>query len=155
MTKSTDKPNKPLSIANITTYQSGVIQSKTYRALNAYFAQCLKTHGLTTMQWFIIGTVYDAGEDGVRMSELASTLGSTLPTLTEATALLESKGWLLKNNHHTDGRTRMLTINPEKRETCMAIEQDLRVQLRKNIYSKVSQAELTAYVNVLYKLAGE
>lgn len=145
---------RSFDIATITTYQSGVVQAKAYRMLNAYFTKCLKPHGLTSMQWFIIGLIHDAGEEGISMSELAEKLGSTLPTLAEATAVLELKGWLVKATHAHDGRARVLTVAPDRRATCDVIEDDLREQLRKNIYSKISRKELVAYINVLYKLSG-
>jgi DNA-binding MarR family transcriptional regulator len=153
MSESTHNPDRMIELAHVTTYQSGLMQSKAHRTLNAYFARCLKTHNLTAMQWFIIGAVKDAGEHGITMSELAKVLGSTLPTLTEAASLLELKGWLNKKSHATDGRARMIVLSPDKYAQCDAIEQDLRVQLRKTIYAKINQADLATYVNVLYKLA--
>ncbi|MDQ2973536.1 MAG: hypothetical protein M3Q79_03585, partial [bacterium] len=72
MNKSTNKiltnEQPSLDLSKIATYQSGVVQTTAYRSLKKLTDSCLQKHGITTMQWFVIGSVYDAGHEGVRIT---------------------------------------------------------------------------------------
>lgn len=156
MNKSTTKftnADEYLELSNVTTYQSGVVQSAAFRNLKKHTDDCLREHGLTTMQWFIIGTVYDAGDNGIRITELAKLVGTTLGFLTNSINLLESKGMLIRAGDDKDSRAKLVYVSASYRKTCKQIEDDLRAKLRLSIYSKVTPAELRVYVNVLYKFA--
>lgn len=142
-----------LELSSVTTYQSGVVQSAAFRNLKKHTDDCLREHGLTTMQWFIIGTVYDAGDNGIRITELAKLVGTTLGFLTNSINLLESKGMLTRAGDNKDSRAKLVYVSASYRKTCKIIEKDLRAKLRLSIYSKVTPAELRVYVNVLYKFA--
>lgn len=147
------EPFDSLDLTKLPTYKAGVMKSKTFRSLNAHFAACLKPHGITAMQWYVIGTIYDAGEQGVGLSQLAHTVGSTLASLTEVVTILEAKGWVTKKDSVRDGRARVVSIVPARREDVQAIERNLREQLRTSIYSKITREELGVYLGVLSKLA--
>jgi DNA-binding MarR family transcriptional regulator len=136
------------------TYQVGVIKSKIVRRFNADFAAYLKRHSLTPVQWYAIGTIYDAGQQGIGMSRLADILGSKLTSLTEVVTILEAKGWVKKTSDSNDARARVVRICDERQQDVQAIERDLRTRMRENLYSKISPDELAAYIRVLYKLAG-
>ncbi len=72
-----------MDISTITTYQSGVAQSSAYRNLNKLFSALLKEHDLTCMQWFVIGTIHDAGDAGIQLTLLAAKLQTGLPFITQ------------------------------------------------------------------------
>jgi DNA-binding MarR family transcriptional regulator len=141
------------SLSDLTTYQSGVVQSAAHRNLRKFTDDCLKDHGLTTMQWFIVGTVYDAGDKGVRITELSKTIDTTLGFLTNSINLLESRGILERLDHASDSRSKMVVVSRSFRPKCQQIESDLRTKMRRSIYSKISPDELFIYIKVLYKLA--
>jgi hypothetical protein len=65
-------------LSKITTYQTGVIQSAAFRSLRKHTDACLKNHGITTMQWFVIGTILDAEPDGMRITDLSRVVDTTL-----------------------------------------------------------------------------
>jgi DNA-binding MarR family transcriptional regulator len=142
-----------IKLTNVTTYQSGVVQSASYRALNKFTNDILQQHGLTTMQWFIIGTIYDAGTNGIRITDLGKKIDTRLSFLTNTVNLLESKGIVERLSHQTDSRSRMVVVKDSYRETCEEIELDLRSKMRTAIYSKMSPEEFRVYIGVLYKLS--
>lgn len=142
-----------MDISKITTYQSGVVQSAAYRNLNRHFSELLKEYDLTCMQWFVIGTILDAGPDGIRLTDLARKLQTGLPFITNIINLLESKNMVERKENETDSRVRCVSIMPEFVAECYEIEKRLRVKLRKSIYQNITPAELKTYIKVLYQLS--
>src|SRR5690349_9130419 len=92
MNKSTNLQNTSIDLSSITTYESGVIQSTAYRVLSKCVTDILKKHGLTMMQWFVLGTIYGAGTGGIRITDLSKKVDTGLPFLTNLINLLETKG---------------------------------------------------------------
>jgi DNA-binding MarR family transcriptional regulator len=152
MTKSTPKKITPINLSNVTTYQSGVVQSAAFRKLNRVVASFLEAYDLTTMEWFIIGTVYDAGNDGLSLTALKAKLDTTMPFITNSIKNLLAKKVLVKSPHATDARTKIVAIAPHYKATCNEIEKYLRAEMRTMFYKDISPEELQTYVTVLYKL---
>lgn len=142
-----------MNISEMTTYQAGVAQSAAYRNLNKLFSDMLSEHGLTCMQWFVVGTIYDAGPDGIQLTLLSTKLQTGLPFITNTINLLESKGLVERKNSLTDSRSKRVSITEHYRPKCKQIEQDLRAQLRKSIYAEIAPEDLRIYLRVLYKLS--
>lgn len=153
MTKSTNPAKDSIDLSKITTYQSGVIQSTAYRLLKKHTDNCLREHGLTTMQWFVVGSIYDSGDKGIRITDLAKKVDTTLSFLTHSINLLESRGVLIRMSHKDDNRAKMVAVSPKFKAKCPIIEADLRKKLRKSLYAKITPEELSIYVKVLHKFA--
>lgn len=145
-------PNK-FSLSELKTYQVGVIQSAAMRALRKHKDDCLQPHGLTGMQWVIIGSTLDAGRKGTRITDLAKMLDVTMAFLTNSVNLLESKGILERIENKNDSRSRMVRVTEKYVPICEKIEVELRKALRNSIYSKLTPLELHTYIRVLYKFA--
>jgi DNA-binding MarR family transcriptional regulator len=146
---------KTFDLTRVTTYQAGVAQSAMHRLLQKECDEYLKEFGITKMHWLIIGTVLDAGKDGMRFTDIAEKLQTGLPYLTTTVNLLESKGILDRTTHEEDSRAKVVKINPSFEPKCADIEKSLRERLRESIYSKVSQEDFLTYMRVLYLLGGE
>ncbi len=142
-----------MDIRKITTYQSGVVQSAAYRNLNKHFTVLLKEHDLTCMQWFVVGTILDAGPEGIKLTELAKKLQTGLPFTTNVLNLLESKNMVERQDDPKDCRVKYVSIIPSFVADCQLIEQQLRAKLRKSLYKNISREELTTYIKVLHKLS--
>lgn len=153
MNVSSNENTEDFNIANITTYQSGVAQSSAFRVVKHHTAHLLKDFGLSSMQWFIIGTVLDSGSEGIRVSDLAKKLDTTLAYMTNSINLLESREILNKKAHQYDARTKLVSVNPKYKKTCLKIEEALRERLREVLYQNITREELTTYIRVLYKLS--
>lgn len=153
MATSTPKNNIPQKLAEVTTYQSGVVQSAAIRKLNRFTGEFLEEYDLTTMEWFIIGTVYDAGKKGISLTNLKQKLGTTMPFITTSVNTLLKKGVLTKSADKNDARTKIVAITPSYQPTCIEIEKYLRTKMRELFYSNITPEELRTYVTVLYKMS--
>jgi len=144
------------NMSYVSTYQSGIAQATAHRVINRTVSDYLVRYDLTAMQWFIIGYINDGGTTGITLTELARTIGTTLPYTTNTINLLESKGIVNKRALETDNRTKIVTLNPSYKEMVDEIEAGLRDELRDTLYSTdhISREELQTYITVLYKIAG-
>ncbi|HSH55298.1 MAG TPA: MarR family transcriptional regulator [Candidatus Limnocylindrales bacterium] len=142
-----------MDISKITTYQSGVVQASAFRNLNKHFSTLLKEHDLTCMQWFVVGTILDAGEAGIKLTDLAHSLQTGLPFITNITNLLESKGMVVRRDDEKDSRSKFVSIVPAFVPECADIERRLREKMRKSIYQNITADELRTYIKVLYQLS--
>jgi DNA-binding MarR family transcriptional regulator len=141
-------------ISEITTYQSGVMQSAAHRALGRIKTEYLSQYELTSMQWFVIGHVFDADPTGIRLNDLMKILDTTMPFITSIVNTLEAKNIISKTSDLRDSRIKIAILNPEYRSTVEEIEEGLREELRSRLYHEdhISREELTAYIKVLYKI---
>lgn len=141
-------------LSKITTYQSGVAQSSAHRRMTRVKTRFLSQYDISAMQWFVIGFVYDAGEHGMRLSRLMTTLDTTMPFITSIVNLLESKGIINKVSDTKDSRIKIARLNPSYCSTVEEIEEGLREELRRELYSKdhISRDELQTYLTVVYKM---
>lgn len=144
-----------LDLGAISTYKAGVLQSQAHRKLKKAMADFLKPHNLTMMEWFTLGLIKDAGEHGIRMSDLSNELQTTLPYTTNLINHLSSKGFVSRRADESDSRSKLLTLTPNVSDTCDKIEISLRENMRKLIYSNISPDDLSTYIKVLYKIAEE
>jgi DNA-binding MarR family transcriptional regulator len=142
-------------ISQITTYQSGAMQSTAHRILTRIKTEYLSQYGLTPTQWFVIGYSYDAGTAGIRLNDLMKILDTTMPFITTVVNLLESKGILQKISDTGDSRVKIARLNPNYQTTVEEIEAGLREELRLRLYHEdhISREELATYITVLYKIA--
>lgn len=152
MAKSTNFSEKDIS--QITTYQSGVAQAAAHRLVNRVVTDFLLTYGLTPMQWFTIGFIYDCGDEGIRPSDLAKALNTTMPYITTTLSTLEARAIITKKTHLQDNRIKLISVVPSYRKTVTEIESGLRIRMRDELYAedKISRQELSAYIRVLYKI---
>ena len=141
-------------ISQITTYQSGVMQSTAHRILGRIKTQYLAQYTLTAMQWFAIGYIHDAGKAGIRLNDLMKSLDTSMPFITTTINQLELKGIINKISDLKDSRVKIAVLNPDYSDTVTEIEEGLRQELREKLYSEsqISRDELTAYIAVLYKI---
>lgn len=142
-------------ISHITTYQSGVMQSTAHRILGRIKTEYLSQYNLTSMQWFVIGYTYDAGETGIKLNDLMKQLDTTMPFITTIINTLEAKGIVHKISDTKDSRVKIAVLNHSYRSTVEEIEDGLREELRTRLYREdnISREELAAYIAVLYKIA--
>ena len=129
------------------------MQSSAHRNLQKHCDAVLKDYGISKMQWLIIGSVLDAGRSGVRITELAEKLGTTLPYLTTTVNMLEYKNMLARREYQTDSRSKLIIVAPSFKRQCSEIERVLRDTLRRSIYAQIEPNDLRTYMKVMYKLS--
>lgn len=140
------------SLADTSTYQAGITQSTTQRLLKKFTDDCLREHSLTSMQWFLVGTIYDAGYSGLSITSLSKIADTNVPYITNTLNKLQVKGIIVrKPGSAKDSRTKIVKIHPDYIKTVQAIEQNLRQKMRGTLYSNVTNQELRTYITVLIK----
>lgn len=141
-------------IAIISTYESGVVQSAAHRLLMKIKTDFLAEYDLTPMQWFVIGFTYDAGKEGIRLSDLRIKIDASMPFITSLVNNLEAKQILQKVSDTNDSRVKIARLNPSYEQTVEEIEAALRDKLREVLYhnDNISRDELQTYITVLYKM---
>jgi DNA-binding MarR family transcriptional regulator len=144
--------NESFNIETVTTYQSGVVQSRAWRTIKRLSDDWLRQYSITTAQWIIIGMVLDTGKQGIRITDLAKQTDTTLSFLTHTVNLLESKNILMRVDHASDSRAKMVRVADDYVKTCKKIEQELRVKFADTLYSKISRQDLAVYIKVLFQL---
>lgn len=138
---------------NETTYQAGMTQAFVNRRLQRICDAILKPYNITKMQWLIIGNVLDAKEKGIRVSDLAEKLGTTMSFLTTSINTLESRGILERRVDDADTRVKQVVVSKSYVATCQDIEKTLRDGLRKTIYANIDPQDFRVYLKVMHQLA--
>lgn len=142
-----------MDIKNTTTYHAGIAQARAYRVLKSLMTNSLKKHGLGMMQWSILGLVYESKDKGMRITELAERLDTTLAFVTNHINLLETKGMVTRSVDPVDSRARIVVLKKTHRLTVEQIEREVRSDLRKIVGRNISINELVIYVRVLNKIS--
>lgn len=153
MMMSSKNPEPRDSIPELKTYHVGVIESAAHRALRKHKDKLLKDYGITGMQWYVIGLVADAGKSGIRITDLAKRLDTTLAFLTNTVNLLESKNILDRRVNKDDNRSSFVVMKTSYQKTYEEIEKELRARLKKSIYSMITPEELKTYINVINRFS--
>lgn len=140
------------SLAELPTYTAGIAQASANRLLKKFTEDCVTEHGITMMQWYILGALYEAGEQGFSVSQLAQLLDTTIPYITTSINLLESRGFVTRSASTQDSRVKRVHIKKDHIAMVQLIERDMRTKMRAVLYSDIEPDELLTYIKVLYKL---
>lgn len=139
--------------SNSPTYRMAVTQSRANRAFKLKMAQLLRQHNLTMMQWTIIGLVHDGGKAGLRISDLAQELDTSMAFVTTTVNMLEAKGMVVKSSHDRDSRAKLVRIVDSFKSKVNEVEKDLHQHIEKWLGEKVSAKDLATYREVLAAIA--
>lgn len=139
--------------SDLTTYQAVVLQSRAHRAIKTHLTDMLKDHGVTMMQWSILGLVADAGEQGIRISDLAHALDTSLAFITTSVNVLEAKGFVVRAGHTQDNRAKLVRLSEAFAPKIAAIETDLNAKQQDFLYGGIDTKDVAAYFRVLRRFA--
>lgn len=110
----------------ITTYQTVIAQARAYRKVRSFMDKTLKPYNLTITEWLIIGTAIDAGPTGIRISDLAKTLGVEMPVITNLVHKATNTRWLRRIEDPEDKRARRVVMTHMGLEKACDIEGELK-----------------------------
>jgi len=144
-----------MNLGQITTYQAGIIEASCHRNTQKITDDLLRKYDLTTMQWLLIGTIYDNNGQAMTLTSLADKLNTGLPYITNVLNLLESKSIIERHSSSVDNRIKTIKIVPSYEATIVNIEKHLRAVLRNNFYAKVSPDEFKLYLKVMAILGSD
>jgi DNA-binding MarR family transcriptional regulator len=139
-------------LSNLPTYQAGMIEAAAHRTTQKICDKALEEYALTTMQWLMIGAIYDAKGMPLRLTDLAKQLNTGLPYLTNTLNLLESRSIVGRVENNQDARSKMVIINKNFAPIIPEIEAKLRDALRQTIYSRISTEDFEIYIKVMMQL---
>lgn len=142
-----------MKLTDTTTYQNTLTQARAHRAIKTKLSYFLRPHNLTMMQWAIAGSLYQAGEDGLRVSDLAKQLDTSLAFVTTTLNVLEAKGIVHRDHHTQDNRAKVVRLTKEFAEKVPTIEQDVSNKLREWMVPPVGLDKVEVYVEVINKIA--
>lgn len=141
------------SLQDMPTYTAGIAQAAAYRLLKKFTEECIADHELTMMQWYIIGTLYEAdAEVGPSVGDLANLLDTGLPYITNTINVLEARGIVERRPCKDDSRIKRLYLQRKYIPTVQKIEAEMRERMRATLYKDITPSELLTYIKVLYKL---
>src|SRR5262252_4149304 len=142
-----------MKLSDISTYQAAVYQSRAHRVVRNRIGSLLKKHGLTMTQWSVLGYVHDAGEQGIRISDLARKIDTSLAFVTNSVNTLESKGMVYRLGHAQDNRAKLVRVSQEFAPKIEQIERYMRDELCGWIINRIGQDALQTYLDVLKSIA--
>ncbi len=142
-----------MKLSDTTTYQTTLLQARAHRALKTKLSYFLRPHNLTMMQWAIVGSLYSAGTTGMRVSDLAQQLNTSLAFVTTTLNVLEAKGIVKRDHHAQDNRAKVVSLTEQFKPSVEAIEKEVAVKMRDWLMPSIGREDLETYVNVIDKIA--
>jgi DNA-binding MarR family transcriptional regulator len=135
---------------NRTTYTSGLLQAKAYRALKKWTTSALKSRNIATIDWALLGLLYEK-KSGYRPGELAFELGVEAPFITALVTKLKKQGYVESKRDTKDTRVRCICLTKEGMEFVQDTEPFLREAMRPLIKG-ISIDDVISYLIVLEKI---
>lgn len=142
-----------MDLTELTTYQALVYQSRANRTVKAQFEQTLREHNLTVMQWSVLGFVKDAGKQGIRISDLAKMIDTSLAFITNSVNALQAKGIVCRSEHESDSRAKMVSVAPAYRKKLDVIEKQLHQDMGAWLKDRLGEEDMQTYLRVLKQVA--
>ncbi len=133
-----------------TTYGLGILQAKSFRHLKTETAAALKGHGITSVDWAILGVVSESAE-GLSLSAISKELGIQAPLVTVRVNRLAAKRLITVAASRADSRQRMAKLSASGKQLLPEIERLLRDRL-KPLFRGASVRDLLGYVSVLARI---
>lgn len=142
-----------MDLTELTTYQALVYQSRANRQVKAQFEKILREYNLTMMQWSVLGFIKDAGKKGIRISDLAIRIDTSLAFITNSVNALEKKGIVQRAGHETDNRAKLVSVSPTHRKKLATIEDRLRHDVGAWVRKRLTEGEIETHIKALQDLA--
>jgi DNA-binding MarR family transcriptional regulator len=142
-----------MKLSDTTTYQNTLTQARAHRAIKTKLSYFLRPHNLTMMQWAITGSLYEAGDTGLRVSDLAKKLDTSLAFVTTTLNVLEAKNIVHRDHHTQDNRAKVVRLTKEFADKVPAIEKDVTNHLRHWMVPSVGLDKIEVYIEVINKIA--
>ena len=79
---------------------------------NALDVQLQQDAGLTFYEYVVLAALSEAGEGGLRISDLAAVTSASQPRLSQVATRLEKRGWVARRPDPCDGRATRVALRP-------------------------------------------
>ena len=134
----------------LTTYNTGLVQTKAYRALKNRTDFLLKDHNISTVSWAFLGSLYEHTL-GMRSTELAEVLGVEPPFVTQIYQSLHKQGFVEMKIVPEDRRAKLIILTVMGRKFVEVTEKYLRKEMRV-LLKDLSIKEILTYIKVISKI---
>lgn len=141
-----------MKLTNMTTYQAGLLQARSYRRLKRFMAEQLAPYDLTMMQWSLLGHIRDYGNEGVRTSVLADVFDTQTSLMTNMVNELEKRELVYRTVDPDDSRARKVCVTSEGAQFVLKVEQELRAAMREWL-GGINRKHLYRYIQVMQTIA--
>lgn len=142
------------TLKNNKMYALAMAQAFAARNLSDFYQNLLKQHGLTTIEWFVLGVVSDATKTGgIRVTDLAMTFNVKTTYITSVLNGLRTKDYVENQYDANDARVRLAIITQKGSKELPVIERSLRSETARLLDDVVTGAELEQYARTASKLA--
>lgn len=138
----------------VDSFNFGILYARGDRGFRALFAECLKESGLTFMEWLVLGIVHHGGNKGTSMTQIAKTLGVTLPQVTALSVVLSNKRVIKQKVSARDRRTKLVHLT-SRGELLFTENAKILDSQSSDWFRDFSSDEVQAFLGVLKYFAGE
>lgn len=128
----------------------GLIQAHAYRILKKNTTKALAQFKVSTVDWAMLG-VLSEHPNGMRVSDIAKTLGVSVPFATTLVVVLEKKELVSSAVGASDNRVKIVSLTKKGFGFVEKVEQILRREMRP-LVEGVSPRDLLGYLIVLEKI---
>ena len=138
----------------LTTCEAVIMQARAFRSLKTFIAQVLYKHDQTVTEWLIIGIVIESGKNGIRVSELANTLGVVMPVITNLIHKSVAANLLERISDSNDKRAKRIVATKHGINKAAEIESELRCG-SEHWLGELEPGKLEGYFEVITAMADD
>lgn len=138
---------------DLTTYHNTLTQARAHRIIKTKLSYFLRPHNLTMMQWAIVGSLYKSGATGMRVSDLANQLDTSLAFVTTTLNVLEAKGIVERASHAQDNRAKVVHLTKDFMPKVDPIEAEIATKMRDWLMPVLGREQMETYLTVIHKIA--
>jgi len=142
-----------MKLTDMTTYHNTLTQARAHRIIKTKLSYFLRPHNLTMMQWAIVGSLYKAGDTGMRVSDLAGQLDTSLAFVTTTLNVLEAKNIVERVSHAQDNRAKVVHLTKDFTPKVEIIEKEIANKMSSWLMPVLGREQLNAYLDVIHKIA--
>lgn len=141
-----------MELSRLSSYHACILQAQAYRALREFMVIQLQRHGMTMMEWALLGVVYDAGDSGITHTKIAELIDVGLPMVTHMVDRVVAEGLVERRPSAEDRRKKLVFVTEKGSHVIDQTEKDIRLALREWM-SDIPREDIEVYVKVMAVLA--
>ncbi|KKQ38898.1 MAG: MarR family transcriptional regulator [Candidatus Roizmanbacteria bacterium GW2011_GWA2_37_7] len=126
------------------------LQAKSYRLIKNSVSETLSRHGLSVLDWSLLGILFQKPEGG-RFVEISQEMGVEPPFVTELVTVLKKKGFVKIENNPEDRRAKYVLLSKKSTDSIPSIEQEIK-NILSQLLDGVSSSEFRGYKTTMEKM---
>lgn len=135
-------------------YEIGMADMLCSRRLNTLRQQILVGYDLTAMEWFVLGTIYDAHKaGGIRITDLATRFNVKSTYITATVNALKHKNLVNAYVDKEDARARLVVVTKKGTEQVPVIDSELQAATEQLLAGTVNEKDFAAFLHTIKELA--